>query len=149
MIRERFSGDLKQAVLDQDAGRAATLRLICAAIRSLDTARSGDGTAPDDVEVLAILGRMVRQREESARFYEESGRLALAEDERREIGIIRAYLPREMTETEVRQAVDAAIADTQAGSIRDLATIMAHLKARYSGRMDFARACLAVKQAFG
>ncbi len=149
MIRERFSGDLKQAMLDQDAGRAATLRLICAAIKSRDAVRSEDSGVSDDVEVLAILGRMVRQREESARFYEESGRIALAEDERREIGIIQGYLPKEMTEVEVRRAVDAAIAETRAGSIRDLAKVMAHLKARYSGRMDFARACLTVKQAFG
>lgn len=149
MIRERFSGDLKQAVLDQDVGRAATLRLICAAIRSRDAARSGDACVSDDVEILAILGRMVQQREESARFYEESGRIAMAEDERREIRIIQAYLPREMTEVEVRQAVDTAIAETRAGSIRDLAKVMAHLKTRYSGRMDFARACLTIKQAFG
>lgn len=151
MIRERFSGDLKQAVKAQDTARAATLRLICAAIRDRDAGRPAEdeSAGPGDAEVLEILDRMVRQREESARFYEESGRIDLAEEERREIGVIRGYMPKPMSEAEVRRAVDVAIADTGAASLRDLAKVMAHLKAHHSGRMDFARACLTVKQAFG
>ena len=91
---------------------------------------------------------MIRQREESARTYEEAGRLDLAAQERAEIGIIRGYLPKQMSETEVEKAVAAAIGETGACSIRDMGKVMAHLKARHTGKMDFARAGAAIKQAF-
>ena len=151
MIRERFSGDLKQALQAQDAARAATLRLVCAAIKDRDANRAGgdESGGAGDAEVLEVLERMIRQREESARLYEESGRLDLAEAERREVGVLRDYMPKPMSEAEVRDAIDAAIAGTGAESIRDLAKVIAYLKAHHQGRMDFARACLAVKQVFG
>jgi uncharacterized protein YqeY len=149
MIRERFAEDLKEAIKARDTKRVSTLRLITAAIKDRDiAARTEDNTdGVGDAEILAILAKMIRQRQESARAYEEGGRLDLAEEERREIAIILDYLPRQMTETEVEKAVAAAIAETGASSIRDMGKVMALLKERHTGAMDFARAGAAIKQA--
>ena len=150
MIRERFAGDLKEAIKAKDAPRVSTLRLICAAVKDRDIASrtedNGDGVG--EVEILAILTKMIRQREESARIYEEAGRLDLAAQERAEIRILHGYLPKQMSEAEVDAAVKTAIGETGACSIRDMGRVMAHLKARHTGRMDFARAGAAIKQAF-
>ncbi|HVL19482.1 MAG TPA: GatB/YqeY domain-containing protein [Amaricoccus sp.] len=148
MIRERFAGDLKDAIKSKDAPRVSTLRLICAAVKDRDIAARTEDSGVGDAEVLAILAKMIRQREESARIYEEAGRLDLAEQERGEIAIIRGYLPKQMSESEVEKAVAQAIGETGACSIRDMGKVMAHLKAKHAGRMDFARAGAALKQAF-
>jgi uncharacterized protein len=150
MIRERLQGDLKDAIKSRDATRVSTLRLICAAIKDRDiAARTGDNVeGVDEAGILGILAKMIRQREESARLYEEGGRLDLAAGERAEIVIVRGYLPKPMSEQEVDKAVAEAIGETGACSIRDMGKVMAHLKARHTGRMDFTRAGAAVKQAF-
>ena len=150
MIRERFAGDLKEAIKAKDAPRVSTLRLICAAVKDRDiAARTEDSSeGVGEAEILAILAKMIKQREESARIYDEAGRLDLAEQEREEIAIIRGYLPKQMSESEVEKAVAEAIGETGAASIRDMGKVMAHLKARHTGKMDFARAGAAVKQAF-
>jgi uncharacterized protein YqeY len=150
MIRERISGDLKSAIKSRDAQRVSTLRLITAAVKDRDiAARTTDNPeGVSDDEILGILAKMIKQRQESARAYEEGGRLDLADQEREEATIIREYLPRQMSETEVEQAVAAAIEDTGASSIRDMGKVMAHLKAQHTGKMDFARAGAAIKQAF-
>ena len=150
MIRERISGDLKEAIKAKDAQRVSTLRLICAAVKDRDiAARSADNRdeVPDS-EILAILAKMIKQRQESAHAYEEGGRLDLAAQEEQEVAIIRDYLPRQMSETEVEKAIAAAIADCGACSVRDMGKVMATLKARHPGKMDFARAGAAIKQAF-
>ena len=150
MIRERFAGDLKEAIKSRDAPRVSTLRLICAAIKDRDIAARTDDNAEGvgDTEILAILAKMIKQREESARIYEEAGRLDLEAQERDEIVVIRGYLPRQMSESEVDNAVKQAIGETGACSVRDMGKVMAHLKARHTGKMDFARAGAAIKQAF-
>ncbi len=150
MIRERFSGDLKDAIKARDTQRVSTLRLICAAIKDRDiAARTEDNSdGVSDADIVAILGKMVKQRQESARAYEEGGRLDLADQERQEIDIIRTYLPRQMSENEVDKAVADAIEETGACSIRDMGKVMATLKARHTGKMDFSRAGTAIKQAF-
>ena len=148
MIRERFAGDLKDAIKSKDAPRVSTLRLICAAVKDRDIAARTEDSGVGDSEILAILAKMIKQREESARIYEEAGRLDLAEQERGEIAIIRGYLPKQMSESEVEKAVAQAIGETGACSIRDMGKVMAHLKAKHAGRMDFARAGAALKQAF-
>lgn len=151
MLRERFSADLKDALKARDAASVSTLRLILAAIKDRDiAARTGDNTeGVSDADILAILGKMIRQREESARTYDEGGRLDLAQKERDEIEIIRRYLPRQLTDTEVRKAIDSAIAETGAASIRDMGRVMAALKERHTGQMDFAKAGAAIKAALG
>ena len=150
MIRERFSGDLKDAIKAKDARRVSTLRLICAAVKDRDiAARTGDNsTGCTDPEIQAILAKMIKQRQDSVVAYEEAGRLDLAAQERAEIEIIREYLPRQMSESEVQQAIADAIENTGAASIRDMGKVMAHLKARHTGQMDFARAGAQIKQAF-
>ena len=106
MIRERFAGDLKEAIKAKDAPRVSTLRLICAAVKDRDiAARTEDNRGVGEAEILAILAKMIKQREESARIYEEAGRLDLAAQERDEIAIIRGYLPKQMSESEVEKAV--------------------------------------------
>ncbi|MCB1362919.1 MAG: GatB/YqeY domain-containing protein [Rhodobacteraceae bacterium] len=140
-LRERVNTALKQAMKDKATARLSTLRLISAAIKDRDIAVRGDGNdaVVGDAEVLAILGKMVKQRQESARAYEEGGRLDLAEREREEIGIIQEFLPRQLDDKQVRAAVQAAVASTGAASIRDMGKVMAELKGRYTGQMDFGK----------
>lgn len=138
-LRTRISDALKQAMKDKNASRLSTLRLINAAIKDRDIAARGEGREDgvNDAEVLAILGKMTKQRQESARAYEEGGRLDLAERERAEIAVIEEYLPRQLNEAEVEKAVDSAIAEVGADSIRDMGKVMGLLKSKYTGRMDF------------
>ncbi len=138
-LRERINSALKQAMKDKAAERLSTLRLISAAIKDRDIAARGEGKddGVNDAEVLAILGKMVKQRQESARTYEEGGRLDLAERELAEIVVIEGFLPRQLSETEVAAAVEEAVAVTGASSIRDMGKVMGELKAKYTGQMDF------------
>jgi len=150
-LRDRIGAGLKTAMREKDVTRLSTLRLINAAIKDQDIALRGEGR-PDGVDetgVLAILGKMVKQRQESARAYEEGGRLELAEKERAEIGVIEEYLPRQLSEAEVDAAVNQAIADTEANSLRDMGRVMAALKAKYTGQMDFAAVGPMVKDRLG
>ena len=152
-VRQRLSAALKEAMKSKDADRLSTLRLINAAIKDRDIALRGtgaeDGAQVGDDEVLAILGRMVKQRQESARAYEEGGRLELAEKERAEVGVIEDFLPRQLDEKETAAAVDAAIAETGATGIRDMGRVMGALKAKYTGQMDFGRIGPLVKARLG
>ena len=140
-MRARVNTALKQAMKDKAADRLATLRLINAAIKDREIALRGDGeeAAVGDDEVLAILGKMVKQRQESARAYEEGGRLDLAEREESEIAVITEFLPRQLDDEEMADAVGSAISNTGAESIRDMGKVMAELKSRYTGQMDFAK----------
>lgn len=146
-LRTRISDALKQAMRDKDAKRLSTLRLINAAIKDREiAARAGDEEAEvGDDAVLAILGKMSKQRLESVRAYEEGGRLDLAESERDEIGVIEEFLPRQLSEKETRAAVDAAVTEIGATSIRDMGKVMAILKSKYTGQMDFGKVGPAVK----
>ena len=138
-LRDRVNQALKQAMRDKDASRLATLRLINAATKDQEIAARGsdDATPMGDAEIRAILARMVKQRNESVRAYEEGGRLDLAERERAEIEVIEEFLPRQLNETEVAAAIDKAITDVGANSIRDMGKIMGKLKERHAGQMDF------------
>lgn len=138
-LRERVNGALKQAMKDKDAARLSTLRLITATIKDRDIAARGDGSEDGvgDSEVLAILGKMTKQRAESARAYEEANRLDLAERERAEILVIEEFLPRQLSDEEVEAAVAQAIETTGAESIRDMGKVMGALKGQYTGQMDF------------
>jgi uncharacterized protein YqeY len=138
-MRERIAAALKAATETGDETRVATLRLILAALkdRSLG-AEPEEGEAPDDERAgVEILSKMIRQREESARDYEEAGRLELAERERAEMEVAREFLPPPMSEQEIDAAVADAITHTEARSIRDMGRVMGALKARHGGRMDF------------
>ncbi|MCR9156157.1 MAG: GatB/YqeY domain-containing protein [Rhodobacteraceae bacterium] len=138
-LRTRLNTSVKQAMRDKDSARLSTLRLINAAIKDRDIAARGDGNEDGvgDDEVLGILGKMVKQRRDTAKTYEEGGRLDLAERELSEIGVIEEFLPRKLSDDEVKNAVDAAVSETGASSIRDMGRVMGALKSKYTGQMDF------------
>lgn len=141
-LREKISEALKTAMREKDKLRLSTLRLISAAIKDRDIAKRGEGGDGGDAgvggdEILQILGKMVKQRQESARAYEEGGRLELAEKELEEIGVIEDFLPKQLDADETEAAISAAIAETGATSIRDMGKVMGALKAKYMGQMDF------------
>ena len=132
-LRDRLIVSLKEAMRAKDATRLMTLRLINAAIKDRDI----DARA-DDV-LLAILIKMVKQRLESARAYEEGGRLELAEKELSEITIIEEFLPRQLSAEETEKAIASAIAESGASSIRDMGKVMGVLKSKYTGQLDFGK----------
>ena len=150
-LRERISDATKQAMRARDQARLSTLRLIGAAIKDREIAARGEGAAKavDDglttEELVALLSKMVKQRQESARAYEEGGRLELADREKFEIDIIREFLPRQMDSAEVAAAVDKVVADLGATSVRDMGRVMGELRARHAGQMDFAAVGAVVK----
>ncbi|CUH68368.1 hypothetical protein TL5118_02612 [Thalassovita autumnalis] len=138
-LRERVMAGMKQAMKDKNTTRVSTLRLINAAIKDRDIAARGEGREEGvgDADVLAILGKMVKQRQESARQYEEASRFDLAEQELVEIKVIEDFLPRQLNDDEVAAAVDAAITAVEGSSIRDMGKVMGVLKEKYTGQMDF------------
>lgn len=149
-MRKRVEAALKDAMKSKEADRLSTLRLINAAIKDREIAQRGtDDASVGDAEVLAIMGRMVKQRHESARAYEEGGRLELAEKERSEIKIIEDFLPKQLSEAEAGAAVAAAIDEVGATSIRDMGKVMGALKAKYTGQMDFGKVGPMVKDRLG
>ena len=147
-LRERITNGLKDAMREKDAARLSTLRLINAAIKDQDIAARGAGKTEgvDEGEILAILAKMVKQRIDSANVYEEGGRLELAEKELAEIKVIEGFLPRQLSEAEIAVAIDAAIEQTGASSIRDMGRVMGALKAAYAGQMDFGAAGALIKE---
>jgi uncharacterized protein YqeY len=149
-MREEINAAMKQAMRDRAAERLLTLRLISAAIKDRDIALRGEGNedgAGCD-EVLGILSKMVKQRHESARTYEEGGRLDLAEREQSEVLIIEEFLPKQLDASEITTAIEAAIAEVGATSIRDMGKIMGALKSKYTGQMDFGKVGPMVKAQF-
>ena len=150
-MRDRITAALKEAMLAKDKLRTCTVRLMLAAIKDRDIAlRSEDGAdGLDDAGIMALLAKMVKQREESAATYETAGRMELAETERAEIGVIKDFLPRPLSANEVEAAITKALAETRASSIRDMGKVMGVLKAQYAGRMDFGAAGGRVKAALG
>ena len=150
-MRDRISTALKQAMRDKAADRLSTLRLMNAAIKDRDIALRGEGSDAlvSDADILAILGRMVKQRQESIRLYVEGARPELADKERAEIGVIEEFLPRQLTAAETDAAIVAAIAEAGAASIRDMGKVMALLKGRYTGQMDFGAVGPMVKARLG
>ena len=136
-LRDRLNARLKEAMRDKDQKRVGTLRLINAAIKDQEIALRTEGRTVGDAEAVAIMAKMVKQRQESTRAYEEAGRLELAQQEQAEIAIIEEFLPRKLTDDEVDAAVTTAIAETGAASVRDMGRVMGELKAKYPGRIDF------------
>lgn len=146
MLREKFSEKLKDAIRAKDRLRMSTLRLIQAAVKDRDIASRGSGKDPvSDEEILQILAKMIKQREESARIYEEAIRLELAQQERDEITIIKEFLPAQLPEEKMREACASVVVDTGAHGLRDMGKCMNALKERYPGQMDFAKASGVVK----
>ena len=140
-MRKRLSDTTKDAMRAKDKARLSTLRLINAAIKDRDIAARSEAN-PDgvsDTEILSILAKMIKQRQDSAKAYDEAGRIELAEGERNEIKVIEEFLPKQLSESEVEAAIKAAIKEAAAESIRDMGKVMGVLKTKYTGQMDFGK----------
>ncbi len=149
-MRDTITAALKVATKAQDKRRVSTLRLMSAAIKHRDIAARGAGKSEaSDAELLELLAKMIKQREESEKIYADAGRAELAQQEHEEIAIIREFLPKQLSDAEMEKAVNAAIAEAGAASVKDMGKVMAALKARYAGQMDFARAGALVKSKLG
>ena len=147
MLRDEINNALKDAMKARDERRVSTLRLVNSALKNADIEARGQNKGPlGDDELLALLAKMIKQRQESIDLYEEGGRAELAQQERDEIAIIAAYLPKQMSDAEVRTAITQAIADTNASSMKDMGKVIAALKARYAGQMDFGKVSPLVKE---
>ncbi|RME62027.1 MAG: GatB/YqeY domain-containing protein [Alphaproteobacteria bacterium] len=142
MLRDRLQQALKDAMRHKEGRKLATIRLILAAIKDRDIAQrtASNGGMNDDAMISDILVKMVKQRRDSIKAFEEGGRCELAEQEREEIAVIEEFLPRQLSEAEMEAACKAAIDEVGAESLKDMGRTMGTLKARYAGQMDFAKA---------
>ena len=146
MLRDDINTALKDAMKAGDARRVSTLRLVNAAFKNADIEARGQGKGPlGEDEMLALLQKMIKQRHESVELYDKGGRPELAQQEREEIAIIAGYLPKQMSEDEVNAAISAAIAETGAAGMKDMGKVIAALKGKFAGKMDFAKASGLVK----
>lgn len=147
MLRDKFSEALKDAMRARDQRRVGTLRLVLAALKDKDIEARGAGREKStDEEILSLLQKMIKQRNDSIEAFDKAGRVDLATQEREEKAIIEAYLPQQMGADDVRAAVKAAIAATGAASVKDMGKVMAELKAKFAGKMDFSKANAVVKE---
>ncbi len=149
MLRDTISSELKNAMKSKNTTKTATLRLILAAIKDRDIAVRSDGNPSGigDEEVMKVLETMIKQRRESILMYEKGGRPELADREASEIEIIQSFLPEQMLESEVNAAIEALIRESGASSLKDMGPLMAALRQRYAGRMDFGQASAFLKTA--
>jgi uncharacterized protein len=145
----RIQDAQKEAMKAKDMARLSTVRMILAAVKDREIAQRTAGAAMGEGDVLALLGKMVKQRQESAKVYQEGGRPQLADKELAEIRVIETFLPKALTEAEVEAAVAAAIAEAGAQSIKDMGRVMGVLKSRYTGQMDFGAVGALIKARLG
>src|ERR1700748_1770687 len=141
-LRAQLTDAMKEAMKTKDAKRLATVRLVLAALKDKDIAARSE-TSRDllgDDEILGLMAKMIKQREESAAVYRQGGRPELAENEEAEIAIIRSFMPAQMDDAALKEAVATTIAETGASSIKDMGKVMAILKERFAGQMDFSKA---------
>jgi len=149
-MRETITAALKDATKARDARRVSTLRLVAAAIKDRDiAARTAGKDQATDAELLELLAKMIKQREESQKIYAEAGRTELAAQEGEEVAIIREFLPKQLSDEDMAKAIDDAIAAAGAASVKDMGKVMGALKSRYAGQMDFGKASAAVKAKLG
>lgn len=145
-LKDRLNEDLKRAMKARDARRVATLRLVMAGIKDREIRPDAPAGGLSDDDVVAVLVKMVKQREESATTYDSAGRPELATAEREEIAIIREFMPQQMSDEEIRAAVRDAIASTGAAGPKDMGKVMGALKQRHAGSIDMARAGSVAKE---
>jgi len=146
MLRDQINDAVKAAMKSQDRLRLSTLRLVNAAIKNADIEARGAGKdALADADILGLLQKLIKQRQESVELYDKGGRAELAEQERGEIAIISGFLPQQLSDAEAKEAIAGVIRETGAAGMKDMGKVIAALKARYAGRMDFAKASALVK----
>jgi uncharacterized protein YqeY len=146
VLRDQFNNALKEAMKGGDKRRVSCLRMVNSALKDRDIAARGEGKPPlTDEEILGLLQKMTKQRQESLEIYEKAGRTDLATQEREEIEIIASYMPKQMSEAEARAAIGAIIKETGAAGMKDMGKVMAAVKERHAGKMDVAKASGLVK----
>jgi uncharacterized protein YqeY len=146
MLRDDINATLKDAMKANAERRVSTLRMVNAAIKNADIEARGQGKeAPGDADLLALLQKMIKQRQESVELYEKGGRAELAAQEREEIDIIAGYLPKQMSEAEAKAAIAEVIKQEGATGMKDMGRVMAALRLAYAGRLDFSKASGIVK----
>jgi uncharacterized protein YqeY len=149
MLRDDINNALKEAMKAKDERKIATLRLVNSTFKNADIEARASGKTLSDADLLPVLQKMIKQRQESKELYEKGGRPELARQEGEEIVIISAYLPKQMSESEMVAAIEAAIAETGAAAMKDMGKVVGALKAKFSGQMDFAKASAMVKGKLG
>ncbi|WP_398465303.1 GatB/YqeY domain-containing protein [Tardiphaga sp.] len=148
MLRESINTAVKEAMKAKDERKLSTLRMVNAAIKNADIDARGQSKPPlSDGDLLSLLQKMIKQRQESVELYEKGGRAELAAGEREEIAVISAYLPQQMSEDEAKAAISAEISELGAAGMKDMGKVIASLKAKYAGQMDFGKASGLVKAA--
>lgn len=148
MLRDDINNALKEAMKAGEARRVSTLRLINAAILARETS-GAERVKLSDPEILDVMGKMIKQRQESLDIYEKAGRSELAAQERDEIAIISAYLPKQLSDMEAGEAISSLIKELEAATLKDMGRTMTALKERFAGRMDFGKASAQVKKLLG
>jgi len=146
VLRDQFNNSLKDAMKSGDKRRVSCLRMVNSALKDRDIAARGEGKpALTDEEILGLLQKMTKQRQESLDIYDKAGRKDLADQEREEIAIIASFMPKQMSEAEMKAAIEAAIKETGAAGMKDMGKVIGALKQRHAGQMDFAKASGLVK----
>lgn len=148
MLRQTLNEALKDAMRAKNSRSVATVRLILAALKDRDIAARSTGNQDgiDDASILSMLQTMVKQRRESITMYEQGGRTELAQQEREEIDVIEAFLPKQLSEDDTRDAIAALIAELGATGVKDMGKVMAELRGRFAGQMDFTKASALVRE---
>ena len=149
MLRDDINNALKEAMKAKDERKISTLRLINSTFKNADIEARASGKTLSDADLLPVLQKMIKQRQESKELYEKGARPELAQQEAEEIAIITAYLPKQMSESEMTAAIDAAIAETGAAAMKDMGKVVGVLKSKFAGQMDFAKASGMVKGKLG
>jgi len=146
MLRDDINNALKEAMKAKDERKVSCLRLVNSTIKNADIEARGAGKEQlSDGELMSVFQKMIKQRQESAELYDKGGRPELAKAERDEIGIIQSYLPKQMSEPEITAAIEAAIAEVGAASMKDMGKVIGILRGKYAGQMDFGKASALVK----
>jgi uncharacterized protein YqeY len=148
MLRDNINNAVKEAMKAKDERKLSTLRMVNSTIKNADIEARGQGKPPlSDGDLLSLLQKMIKQRQESVELYDKGGRAELADQERAEIAVIQAYLPQQMSDDEVKAAIAATISESGAAGIKDMGKVIGALKAKYAGQMDFGKASGMVKAA--
>ena len=148
MLRDDINNAIKDAMKAKEERKLSTLRMVNSTLKNADIDARGQGKPPlSDEDILGVLQKMIKQRQESVDLYDKGGRAELAAQEREEIAVISAYLPKQMSDDEVKAAIAAVISETGAAGMKDMGKVIAALKGKYAGQMDFGKASGLVKAA--
>ena len=146
MLRDDINNAVKEAMKAKEERKVSTLRMVNSTIKNADIAARGEGKPPlSDADLLGVLQKMIKQRQEAVELYDKGGRAELAAGEREEIAIISAYLPKQMSDDEVKAAISAAVTETGAAGMKDMGKVIGVLRGKYAGQMDFGKASALVK----